>query len=129
MYVLEQGFIPAPPRNSTGYQSTIATKVVVHRDALLRECRQSPRPSTKYGARIILEPIYEVRPRKDRRGFDLISDALPFGRLWYGEPNAISNAVGYAKFRSRSHDAVIRVYDEAGNVVETHEHAGKFREW
>jgi hypothetical protein len=25
--------------------------------------------------------IYEVRPRKDRRGFDLISDALPFGRL------------------------------------------------
>jgi hypothetical protein len=41
VYVLEQGFIPAPPRNSTGYQSTIATKVVVHRDALLRECRQS----------------------------------------------------------------------------------------
>jgi hypothetical protein len=23
--------------------------------------------------------------------------------------------------RSRSHDAVIRVYDEAGNVIETHE--------
>ena len=21
-------------------------------------------------------------------GIDLISDALPFGRLWYGEPNA-----------------------------------------
>jgi hypothetical protein len=30
--------------------------------------------------------------------------------------------IEYAKFRSRSHDAVIRVYDEAGNVVETHEH-------
>lgn len=30
--------------------------------------------------------------------------------------------------RSRSHDAVIRVYDEAGNVVETHEHAGEFKE-
>ncbi len=44
----------------------------------------------------------------------LISNALPFGRLWYGEPNAASNAVDYAKFRSRSHDAVIRVYDEAG---------------
>ena len=40
--------------------------------------------------------IYEVRPRKDQRGVDLISDALPFGRLWYGEPNAISNAIGYA---------------------------------
>jgi hypothetical protein len=32
--------------------------------------------------------IYEVRPRKDNRGFDLISDALPFGRLWYAGPNA-----------------------------------------
>ena len=27
--------------------------------------------------------IYEVRPRKDHRGFDLISDPLPFGRVWY----------------------------------------------
>jgi hypothetical protein len=60
--------------------------------------------------------------------FDLISDALPFGRLWYGERNAISNAIGYAKFRSRSHDAVIRVYDDAGNVIETHKHAGEFKE-
>jgi hypothetical protein len=24
---------------------------------------------------------YEVRPRKDKRGVDLISEALPFGRL------------------------------------------------
>jgi hypothetical protein len=58
---------------------------------------------------------YEVRPRKDHRGVDLISDALPFGRLWYGEADAVINAVDYAKFRSRSHDAVIRVYDHAGN--------------
>ena len=33
-----------------------------------------------------------------------------------------------AKFYSRSHDVVIRVYDAAGNVIETHEHAGDFRE-
>jgi len=59
-------------------------------------------------------------PRKDKRGVDLISDALPFGRLWYGEPDAVSNAIGYAKFYSPSHDAVIRVYDEAGNVIEMH---------
>ncbi len=72
--------------------------------------------------------VYEVRPRKDKRGVDLISDALPFGRLWYGEPNAINYAVGYAKFYIRSHNAVIRVYDEAGNVVETHEHASDFKE-
>jgi hypothetical protein len=25
-------------------------------------------------------------------------------------------------------DAVIRVYDESGNVIETHEHAGDFKE-
>ena len=29
---------------------------------------------------------------------------------------------------SRSHDAVIRVYDDAGNVIETHEHKGEFKE-
>ena len=73
--------------------------------------------------------FYEVRPRQDRRGADLISDAPPFGRLWYIEPNAVSNAIGYAKFFSRSDDAVIRVYDKAGNVIETHEHKGDFREW
>ena len=69
---------------------------------------------------------YEVRPRKDHRGVDLISDALPFGRRWYDGPNAASNAIGYASQYSRSHDAVIRVYDEAGNVIETHEHPGEF---
>jgi hypothetical protein len=36
--------------------------------------------------------------------------------MWHGEPDAITNAIGYAKFRSRSHDAVIRVYDESGHV-------------
>jgi hypothetical protein len=58
----------------------------------------------------IFAHIYEVRPRKDHRGVDLISDALPFGRLWYTKPD---HAIGYAKFRSRSCDAVIRVYDDA----------------
>ena len=53
--------------------------------------------------------VYEVRPRKDKRGFDLISDALPFGRRWYAGPDAVNNAIGYAKHRSRSHRAVIRV--------------------
>jgi hypothetical protein len=65
-------------------------------------------------------------PNLIRTADSLIGGALPFGRLRYGEPNAISNAVGYAKFRSRSHDAVIRVFDEAGNVIETHESAGDF---
>jgi hypothetical protein len=66
--------------------------------------------------------VYEVRPRKDHRGVDLISDMLPFGELWYGEPNAVSHAIGYAMHRrSRSHDAEIRVYNAAVDVIETHE--------
>jgi hypothetical protein len=36
--------------------------------------------------------VYEVRPRKDHRSINVICDMLPFGRLWYGEPNAMSNA-------------------------------------
>ena len=44
--------------------------------------------------------VYEVRPRKDKRGVDLISDALPFGGLWFGEWNAIENAVGRQGFIS-----------------------------
>jgi hypothetical protein len=39
------------------------------------------------------------------------------------------DAIGYTEFYSRSHDRVIRVYDAAGNVIETHEHAGKLKEW
>ena len=73
--------------------------------------------------------VYEAWPRKDHRGVDLISDALPFGALWYAGTNAIGNANGYAQHRSHSHEAVIRVYDEAGNVIATHEHKGDFKEW
>ena len=36
---------------------------------------------------------------------------------------------GYAKFYSRAQHAVIRVYDEAGNVIATHEHKGDLKEW
>jgi len=48
---------------------------------------------------------------------------------WYGEPNAVSHAIGYAQHRSRSHDAVIRVFDAAGREIETREHKGDFKEW
>jgi len=51
---------------------------------------------------------------------------LPFRRLWYDTPD---NAIGYAMHSSRSHDAVIRVYDKAGNVIEAHAHTGDFKEW
>jgi hypothetical protein len=35
----------------------------------------------------------------------------------------------HAKFRSCSHDAVIRVSDDAGNEIETHEHKSEFKAW
>jgi hypothetical protein len=41
--------------------------------------------------------------------------------------NALTNR--YAEFRSRSCNALIRVYDSAGKVIEAHEHKGDFREW
>jgi hypothetical protein len=76
----------------------------------------------------IATQIYEIRPRADKRGVDLTSDALPFGPLWYPGLNAVKNAVRYAKFHSGSQKAVIRVYDEAGNVIQTHEQPDDFQE-
>ena len=51
---------------------------------------------------------------------------LPFGRLWY---DTADNAAGYAMHSSRSRDAVIRVYDDAVRVIETHDHTRDFKEW
>ena len=47
----------------------------------------------------------------------------------YGNADAIMNAIGNAEFYSRSHQAVLRLYDEAGNVIQTHNHRGEFKEW
>jgi hypothetical protein len=69
--------------------------------------------------------VYDIRPRKDKPGVDLIPDVLPFRRLWYDKPD---HAIGYAMHSSPSHDALIRVYDATGNVIETHQHAGDLRE-
>ena len=80
---------------------------------------------TLQGAVSSSQHVYEVRPRRDKRGVDLISDLLPYGRLWYVE---VSDAIEYAKHRSRSHDVVIHVCDDASNVIEAHEPAGAFQE-
>ena len=67
--------------------------------------------------------VYEVRPRKDREGFDLISDLFRYGPIWYAGPDAVRNAIAYAKYRSRSRSqrAIIRVLDDSGAVVQMHE--------
>ena len=79
----------------------------------------------------LAKDVYEVRPRKDGDGFDLISDRLRRGPIWYAGPDAVRNAVAYAKYRShcRSHPAIIRVFDESGDAIETHEFAADFRQW
>jgi hypothetical protein len=73
--------------------------------------------------------VYEIRPRADKHGVDLTGEALPYSPMWYRGPKAMRDAMEHARFYSRSHDALIRVYDDAGNVIETHEHAGDFKEW
>jgi len=69
------------------------------------------------------QDVYEIRPRKDRDGFDLISDRLRRGPIWYAGPDAVRNAVAFAKYRSRSRSrwAIIRVFNDTGKVTETHE--------
>jgi len=69
-----------------------------------------------------------VNLRKSCKTSILSEDVLPYCALWYAQPNAVANPISYAKFRSRSHNAVIRVYDAAGNVIETHEQSGEFKE-
>jgi hypothetical protein len=66
--------------------------------------------------------LYEVRPRKDRDGFDLINELFQHGPIWYAGPDAIRKAIAYAKYRShlRSQRAVIRVLDDCGAVVQMH---------
>jgi len=62
-----------------------------------------------------------------RRCLSVFAHQIKITRTNGADPQA-ADAVDYAKFFSRSHDAVIRVYDEAGNVIETHEHKGDLKE-
>jgi len=77
----------------------------------------------------ICTDVYEIHPRADKHGVDLVGEALPYSPMWYRGPKAITDAIDHAKFFSRSHDAVVRIYDRAGNVIETHEQAGEFKKW
>jgi len=66
--------------------------------------------------------VYEVRPRKSGDGIDLISERFRYGPIWYAGPDAIRNAIAYAKYRSysRAQRAIIRVLDDSGAVVRMH---------
>ena len=66
--------------------------------------------------------VYEVRPHKSGDGVELLSDRFRYGPIWYAGPDAVRNAVAYAKYRSlsRSHRAKIQVLDNFGAVIQTH---------
>jgi hypothetical protein len=49
-------------------------------------------------------------------------------RTAHSADDAVNDVIDYAKFSSRSYQAVIHVYDEAGNMIETHKHTGDFKE-
>ncbi|SRR6266487_605319 len=77
----------------------------------------------------LLQPQRSIRPRKKPAELrqticvrDYLESLSPSSEittpqrmirrtLWYGEPDAVENAIDYAKFFSRSHDAVIRVHN------------------
>jgi hypothetical protein len=67
--------------------------------------------------------IYEVRPRSSGDGVDLISSGFRYGPIWYAGPDAIRQAVAYAKYRSfsQSRRATIRVLNHSGVVIQSFE--------
>ena len=66
--------------------------------------------------------VYEVRPHKSGDGVELISDRFRYGPIWYAGPDAIRNAVAYAKYcsLSHSHRAKVRVLDDFSAAIQTH---------
>ena len=75
-----------------------------------------------------MSQVYEIRPRKDRRGVDLVSDALPFGSIWYSGPNATENAASYAAFCAGGKPAVVKMFNSAGELLRIVEHAADARQ-
>jgi hypothetical protein len=61
---------------------------------------------------------YRIRPRKERNGWNLESDRLSHGTLWYQNEN---DALGYAKWNSRVNGCRIEILDEQNQIVRTEE--------
>jgi hypothetical protein len=61
---------------------------------------------------------YRVRPRKQRNGWNLESDRLSHGSLWY---KSETDALGYAKWNSRVNGCRIEIIDEQNRALRTEE--------
>ena len=70
----------------------------------------------------VLGSVSMLTPGKDKCGVDLFS--MRCHSVACG--TASRTPIRHAKFRSRSHRAVARIYDEAGNIIGTHEQTGHF---
>jgi len=57
--------------------------------------------------------VYKVRPRNNKRGLDLISDALPFGRLWYAWANATATQCKIGNHKSK----IVKIVAELGSSI------------
>jgi hypothetical protein len=89
--------------------------VIISRDWLAHCAGELTRVVSLHGQNFLDCPdLASVNDLDRKRRFRFYPDATP---------------IGHAKHRSRSHNAVIRVFDEVGNVIETHQHAGDFSEW
>ena len=67
---------------------------------------------------------YKVRPRKTRDGYELESDRLSHGGLWYQDIDA---AISYAKWHSRVNGCQIEILDEKDAIIRVEElSAGEF---
>ena len=116
--------MPAQRRRNIDFKKR--ARRVLKASLSLVEQRWGKSDRRKYSTRAI--HIYEIRPRADKHGFDLSGVALRYSPLWYRGSNAIVDAVRYARSCSRSHPVVIRVYDAAGNVIETLKYKGDLKE-
>jgi hypothetical protein len=72
-----------------------------------------------------VEPVF---PEKNQAiNYAHNSDSFRSGEIRILDSRSISNAPLRSTRRIENCDAVIRVYDEAGNVTETHVHPGRFQ--
>ena len=80
-------------------------------------CERGCPNAKKFHANLTSCPLAKLR-------FNVVAAVLGCGMAGH-----VRSAMGYAQHRSRSYDAVLRVYDAVGDVIATHEHKGEFKEW
>ena len=90
------------------------------------EAKRNEQNSTGVSA---ADDVYELRLRKDRDGFDLVSGDFRSRPIWYSGADAVRHAVLFARYRSRTrtHYATVRVLDATGAVIQTYEPTDDFR--